>query len=380
MTGTVNSHNEWDPLEEVIVGRADFACLPEYPDAENYCCPEVTGVAELLEMMGIQADHGYCPERIAAANRKFDEVSELLTAEGVTVRRPDRFAFNKQFLTPKWAVSSGFNSCNPRDVFLVLGDTILECPMSSRGRYFESWPYKSLLKEYFHGGARWIAAPKPELADALYERDSPDQRFGISEFEPCFDAADFVRCGHDIIGQLSQVTNRCGVEWLRGFLGEDYRVHLIESRDTHAFHIDTTFMPLAPGRVLVNPEFLDMESIPAELRHWEFLVAPAPVPHPHSVRGFVSNWISMNVLSLDEKRILVDARQKPLIGALQDWGFDPMPLDASPVYAFGGGFHCITLDIRRRDAATKVGRRADIFKSEWHCRMTQGPVNLVSAD
>ncbi len=348
MSCPVNSHNEWDPLEEVIVGRADFACLPEYRDPDDYCCAEVTDVDELMRMLDIQPDSTYSPARIQAANRKLDDLGSLLKAEGIKVRRPAPFAFNKQFVTPSWSVNCGYNACNPRDIFMVFGSTILECPLSSRERYFESLAYKPLLKEYFHAGAHWIAAPKPELPDQLSEPDDPDQLFAISEFEPCFDAADFVRCGRDIVGQLSQVTNRSGVEWLRRFLGEEYRVHLVESRDTHAFHIDTTFMPLGPGRVLVNPEFLDMNSIPPAIRHWEFLTAPAPVAHSHSVRGFVSNWISMNVLSIDERRILVDVKQKPLLRALEDWGFTPIPFDLSPVYAFGGGFHCVTLDIRRR--------------------------------
>lgn len=350
MSSTVNSHNEWDPLEEVIVGRADFACLPEYFDPDDYCCPEVKDVDALMDMLGIQPDSTYDPKRVAAANRTFDKLEALLESEGIVVRRPKPFAFNKQFTTPIWSVASGYNSCNPRDIFLVIGDTILECPMSSRERYFEFLPYKQIMKDYFRSGARWIAAPRPELSDDVYIPDD-DHLYSISEYEPCFDAADFVRCGSDIVGQLSHVTNRSGVEWLRRFLGEAYRVHLVESKDTHAFHIDTTFMPLDEGRVLVNPEFLDRSSIPQELRHWEFLKAPPPVPHPHATRGFVSNWISMNVLSIDNKRILVDARQEPLMRAFKDWGFEPVPFDISPVYAFGGGFHCVTLDIRRRAPA-----------------------------
>jgi glycine amidinotransferase len=346
-TCPVNSHTEWGLLEEVIIGRPDFACLPYYEDAADYCCSEVKDVDRLMRMLGIQPDSTYHPERIAAARRTLDGLAHLLEQEGVKVRRPEPLAFNKQFSTPTWSVASGYNSCNPRDVFLVFGATILECPMSSRERYFEAWAYRSLLKEYFRAGANWVAAPRPELSEALYDCP-PRQRFQISEFEPCFDAADFVRCGRDIVGQLSHVTNRSGVEWLQRFLGEEYTVHLVESRDSHAFHIDTTFMPVGPGRVIVNPDFLDTASVPARLRHWEFLVPPKPVKRPLSERGFVSNWISMNVLSIDERRVLVDAAQEPLIAAMRDWGLEPIPYDLSPVYAFGGGFHCVSLDIRRR--------------------------------
>ena len=344
----VSAHNEWDTLEEVIVGRADLACLPHYEDPADYCCSDVTDVAALQKMLNIQPDSTYGPERIAAANKKLDELSAFFQSEGVTVRRPTPIPFNKQCVTPNWTMNSGYNCCHPRDIFMIIGDLILETPNSSRERYFESWAYKAIMKDYFNRGARWIAAPKPELADELLAEDDKVFPYYITEAEPCFDAADFVRCGKDIVGHLSHVTNQSGVEWLRRTLGSEYKVHLVKSKNPHALHIDTTFMPVAPGRVLVNPDFLDMNSIPPALRGWELLVAPEPVLHPHSVRGFVSKWVAINVVSLDEKRVLVDVIQKPLIQALKDWGFEPIPFDLSPVYAFGGGLHCVTLDIRRR--------------------------------
>ena len=343
----VSAHNEWDKLEEVIVGRADFACLPAYEDPADYCCADVNDTTAFLKLMNAQPDGRYGPERIAAANKTLDAFSRLLEAEGVTVRRPDPIAFNKPCVTPDWAVKSSFNCCHPRDVFMVVGDMIIETPVSTRERYFESWAYKKIMMDYFNRGARWIAAPRPALPDELYDYDNSGNSYGITELEPCFDAADFVRAGKDIIGHLSHVTNRSGVEWLRRTLGTDYTVHLVKSKNPHALHIDTTFMPLSPGRVLVNPDFFDMDSMPAALRDWELLVAPQAIAHSPSVRGFVSKWVAVNVLSLDDKRVLVDVLQTPLIQALKDWGFEPIPFDLSPVYAFGGGLHCVTLDIRR---------------------------------
>jgi glycine amidinotransferase len=86
-------------------------------------------------------------------------------------------------------------------------------------------------------GARWSAAPKPELADELYDdqltESEPDRPFRsvITELEPTFDAADFVRCGRDIFGQRSHVTNALGIEWLRRHLGDAYRLHVLEFAD-----------------------------------------------------------------------------------------------------------------------------------------------------
>jgi glycine amidinotransferase len=50
---------------------------------------------------------------------------------------------------------------------------------------------------------------------------------------------------------------------------------------------------------------------------------------------------------LDEKRVIVERSQERFIRMLEDWGFDPIPLPFRSYYAFGGGFHCATADIRR---------------------------------
>jgi glycine amidinotransferase len=109
-------------------------------------------------------------------------------------------------------------------------------------------------------------------------------------------------------------------------------------------------MPLAPGKVLVNPEYLDVAELPAILRSWDVLVAPRPDP----VEGIMSKismcspWVSINVLMLDEERVVVDKSQVSLMRALKDWGFRPIPCAFLSYGPFGGGFHCATLDVRRR--------------------------------
>ena len=54
------------------------------------------------------------------------------------------------------------------------------------------------------------------------------------------------------------------------------------------------------------------------------------------------------MLMLDEARVVVEARQEPLIRFLREWGFQPIPCAFEPYYAFLGSFRCATLDIRRR--------------------------------
>jgi glycine amidinotransferase len=345
----VCSHNEWDPLEECIVGVIDHATIPPWHVALRATMPE-----EQRALFEEHAGESFPASLIARAKHELDAFADVLRAEGVTVTRPDAVDHARAFSTPEWRSESGLYAAMPRDVLLVIGDEIIEAPMAWRCRYFEVHAYRALIKRYFRAGARWTAAPKPQLSDSFFDHDFADPAPGepfrsvIGESEPTFDAADFVRFGRDIFGQLSNVTNAFGVEWLRAHLGPNYRVHVVDVEDTHPMHIDATMLPLAPGKLLVNPERLPR--VPHELRAWDVLEAPAPQTSPSATLFMSSAWISMNVLSIDHERVVVERQQEPLIKKLRDWGFKPIPVDFTAFNAFGGSFHCATADVRRRGA------------------------------
>jgi len=347
----VNSYTEWDPLEEVIVGRLEGAMFSSWNVINDHTVPPGQW-GEITAKVG-GAGAPYPKHMVDAAQKELDEFIHILEAEGVTVRHPDIVNYSASYASPNWNMSHGFCAANPRDPFIVIGNEIIETPMADRGRYFESWAYRSLFKEYLKAGARWSAAPKPQLTDALYK---PNHRFPkphepmsyvLTEFEPVFDAADFVRCGRDLFVQRSHVTNDLGIMWMERHLGDDYRIHVVETRNPEAIHIDTTFMPLAPGKVVVSPEYIDVEKLPSILKSWDVLVAPEPLPNKDPIQA-VSKWIAINVLMLDEERVIVEKSQKPMIKAFKDWGLKPIPCDFNNYYPFLGGFHCATLDIRRR--------------------------------
>jgi glycine amidinotransferase len=347
----VNSYNSWDPLEEVIVGRLEGATIPSGHVSTTFNVPK--SAAKLLRFLGGRRYPGLLRKR---AQKQLDGFIRLLKAEGVTVRRPDMMDHRKGYKTPYWS-SRGFCVACPRDGFIVIGNEIIESPMAWRSRFFEGYAYRSLFKEYFAKGARWTAAPKPELADVLYHHDymvprsGEAMRYVINDFEPVFDAADFIRCGKDIFVQKSNVTNASGIEWMRRHLGETYRIHEIQTLCRTPMHIDSTIMPLAPGKLLINPVYVDAGTVSAVFKSWDIIVAP----QPDEVRGvvaricsMVSPWISINMLMLDEKRPIVERSQKSMIRTLKDHGFDPVPCEFADYAPYGGSFHCATLDIRRR--------------------------------
>lgn len=60
-----------------------------------------------------------------------------------------------------------------------------------------------------------------------------------------------------------------------------------------------------------------------------------------------SKWIDMNVFSISPNLVVADRDQKVLIKILERHGIDVIPLKLRHSKMLGGGFHCVTLDIRR---------------------------------
>ena len=75
-------------------------------------------------------------------------------------------------------------------------------------------------------------------------------------------------------------------------------------------HIDASFMPLAPGKLLVNPE--RVREVPPMFKLWEVLRAPASFSQEDFY--MCSRWMSMNVLLLDERQMVVENQEEPFEG------------------------------------------------------------------
>jgi arginine deiminase len=65
-----------------------------------------------------------------------------------------------------------------------------------------------------------------------------------------------------------------------------------------------------------------------------------------NINGTSSEWIGMNVLSLDQDTVVVDKRQTRLITALEKHGLTVVPISFRHSY-YMGGIHCSTLDTVR---------------------------------
>jgi len=353
------SNNDWNPLEEVIVGVGESACLPEFePVLKAYLSFDDPFIKEVVSSVGGEGSP-YPTEITSEIIQQLDNFVRVLKNEGVTVTRPTPFNLNQPVKTPFFEAKVGFNFGNPRDVLLIIGDEIIEAPMAERSRFFEIYTYRPLIKEYFKKGAKWTTAPKPSMVNDLYNLNYPtsteerlksieQNKFITTEFEPCFDAADFLRCGKDIFAQRSCTTNQFGIDWLRRHLGPKYRIHEINFFDDMPHHIDATLVPLRPGLVMQNPDRLCRDKQGLEIftkSGWQVVNAPKPASDKTLL---MSHWVSMNLLNLDEKRVIVEESEKEMVQFLETLGFKVIQVPFQAVYMVGGSFHCTTCDIRRR--------------------------------
>ena len=154
---SVWSCNEWDQLEEVIVGNPLNARFPTRDPS--------TRLAEFPDRPISEIPRGPFPQYVIDETEEdLNEFAATLESCGVKVRRPDTWPHEATFSTINWESQGYYNYC-PRDVLLVVGDQIIETPNVIRSRSQETFSYRTLLMEYWKSGAKWIRATKTMLLD-----------------------------------------------------------------------------------------------------------------------------------------------------------------------------------------------------------------------
>ena len=306
----INSRNEWDPLEKIIVGSATNA---------NWPMTDPVFVKEARNSLWTEtpAPSGPVPQFIIDnANRELDILCETLARYGAIVYRPKPMDFVDKH--------GMYNYC-PRDRLLVAGDTLVDCNMMYPCRNQESKNYTRLISE-----ARNIFTMPRDAGMTL-------------------DAANICRLGDTWLFLESASGNRAAYEWLCS----KFPKITIELVNFYAgVHIDSTIAPLREGLVMLNASRVTEKNCPKALENWEkiwvtedMIVAQEFYQYPYA-----SKWIAMNMLVLDPETVIIDAAQTELITILKSQGIDSIPLTLSHSRTLGGGFHCVTLDTRRRHA------------------------------
>ena len=331
----INSYTSWQPLEEVIVGRAyspDYFDFIEDPQVRNQLQQILHETEE--DLNGLQ---------------------KTIETYGARVRRPN--------LPPKdqfvwWQTENGgapLPPLTPRDWQISLGQKLLRVlPMEELDDICAEYADQVVNP---HNG-RWDA-------DCILNQAS---------------ASCIVRVGRDVFFDNSDYLKPEQTRWIvDNCLGPEYRIHEAVT-DGHG---DAVFAILKPGVILSSKHDVNLDlakdfpgwevlkiwdsSILASMEVGKFKYEQSPgawyvqgqTPTPEFTQfvdtylnkwtGFVAETVfDVNCLVLDEENVIFSAYNRDVFDFCKRHRINPIILELRHSYFWDGGISCCTQDIRRR--------------------------------
>jgi len=362
----VSTWDEWGKLTDVIVGHAEHSFLPAYGGMSDVfgldaCETPVKLICGEEFTVGHNGLH-FPKKQIEQSIVEMNNFIRVLKDHQITVRRPTVVDWSKEsFKVGDMHVSGGFSNKDPRDLFISIGNEIIEAPMGMPCRHYEYKSYENIFDRTSNNEKYvYTVAPKPTRNFELYSGFVTGSPFKLTEAEPCFDAADSLQFGAHIFMQRSGCTNYAGIEWLRQHLKpKGIHVHNIDfEAGGQQMHIDTTISPIGPGMLIGNPIW------PPE-KPFKNLFANAgwrvfyPEPPSMAASAFSSAWLSMNWLQIDEKTIIIEEKEIEAKRCLESLGIKCIPIPYRYNYELFGSLHCSTLDLKREGTKQDYGFKED---------------------
>lgn len=292
-----SSHNEWDQLKVVAVGKAEGHQWPTddlffnksiqsspFPGEFNYNVPQWL---------------------IKEAEQDLLQLCELLDKQGVSVIRPKQ------------------DSYNARDIMLILGDQVYVAPTPYEYRKNEHLKYQEHLD-----------------IDSIIKLPSSESEY--------FDAANIARFDDKLIYLVSSTGSEQGADLLQHTIGGNYEV--IKWKDVYAHaHIDSTMLPLSKDVILCNASRVTEKTLPIFLKDKKKIWVEDVAERDYHKFPYASKWIGCNVLSINPETVVIDSIQVSLKKQLQEHRFEVLTTPMRHSRTLGGGLHCTTLDIIRQN-------------------------------
>ena len=332
----VNSFTSWQPLEEVIVGRA---YTPEYFDFIDN--PQVRNQLQQI---------------LAETDEDLNNLSRVIETYGAQVQRPDLpdiNEFQRQQITGRGVP---LPPLTPRDWQITLGQTLLRI------------------------------LPMVELNDVckLYG-DAVVNPHRTMDWDPnCIlngaSASCIVRVGRDVFFDNSDFLRPDQSRWIvDNVLGAEYRIHEAVT-DGHG---DAVFAILKPGVILSSKHDVNLHfdqdfpgwevckiwdsSIHAAMEVGKFRYEESPgawyvqgqtptAEFTEYVNTYLTKWtgyvaetvFDVNCLVLDEENVIFSAYNKTVFDFCERHRINPIVSELRHSYFWDGGISCCTQDIRRR--------------------------------
>lgn len=335
----VSSYTSWQPLEEVIVGRA---YSPDYFDF-------IDNVQVRNQLQQI----------LAETEEDLNNLQKTIEQFGATVRRPDLPDKDHFQLTQSLGHGAPLPPLTPRDWQITLGNQLLRVlPVEELNTicndYSTQQPYSVVDP---HGGT-W-------KEDCILNGAS---------------ASCIVRVGKDVFFDNSDYLRPEQTQWIvDNVLDDRYRIHEAVT-DGHG---DAVFAILKPG-VILSSKHDDTLDLAKDFPGWDvckvwdssiwaalevnkfkrenfngrwYVQGQTPTPEfTNFVDSYLSKWtgfveetvFDVNCLVLDESHVIFSAYNKQVFDYCKKHSIEPIISELRHSYFWDGGVSCCTQDIRRK--------------------------------
>lgn len=303
----ISSSNEWSKLRSVVVGSAAGA---------NWPSDDIVFSQEHLKTSWKETPvpAGPVPQHIIdETNEDLETLVDIFKQANVEVYRPHEVDFV--------ATHGMYNYC-PRDRLIIAGDRVIDPTMMYPCREQEIEALDFVCK----GASKVLRMPRNS---------------GM-----VLDAANVCRLNDTWLYLLSASGNIEAANWLQEQLPE---IKIETCNFYSGVHIDSTIAPLRDGIVMLNASRVTPQNCPKVFDGWTKLWVHDLVPQDFYQYPYASKWIGLNVLSIDDNTVIVDAAQTKLIKDLENMKFVVVPAVLRHSRTLGGAFHCATLDLHRGD-------------------------------
>ena len=331
----INSYTSWQPLEEVIVGRA---YSPDYFDFIDNA-----QVRNQLQQI------------LSETEEDLNALQKTIETYGARVRRPD-LPSKDTFI---WHQTAGSGAplppLTPRDWQISLGDRLL----------------------------RVLAMPELDSICADFQDQVVNPHRSAWDTDCILNQASascIVRVGEDVFFDNSDYLRPEQTAWIvDNCLDSRYRVHEAVT-DGHG---DAVFAILKPGVILSSKHDMHLDlardfpgwdvckvwdsSIWAAMEVGKFKYEESPgawyvqgstptAEFTQFVDTYLSKWtgfvaetvFDVNCLVLDEQHVIFSAYNKPVFDFCRSHGIEPIISELRHSYFWDGGISCCTQDLRRR--------------------------------
>jgi len=138
------------------------------------------------------------------------------------------------------------------------------------------------------------------------------------------------------VGINTYATNQAGLKWFESVLGDEFKVVPVYINNPTIMHLDCCLTIIEPKLAVINKESLK-QPLPYPLNEYEFIEVDAKT----------RKELGTNVLVIDPKTIIVQARHITLQDKLKGKGFKVIPIDFTNHANTHGAFRCVTCPLSR---------------------------------